>query len=89
MTRFVSDCPSWVVPFVVYFVPYFCLGLCSINHEVTLIIWTSTFEVIPCVVRVIATEKIVSSVRTYDQQMENLHSQLRYNQTGSQSSTIT
>ena len=80
---------SWVVPFEVYFVPYFCLGRCSINHLVTLIIWTSTFEFIPRVLLVIATVKIVSSVGKYDQQMENLHSQLRYDQTESQSSTIT
>lgn len=73
---------SWVVPFMVYFVPSFCnsLGRCSINHEVTVIIWTSMFEFIPCVVLVIATVKIVSSVRKYYQRMENLHSQLRYNE---------
>ena len=73
---------SWVVPLISFFVPSFCtsLGGCSINRKVTIITWTTMFEFIPCVVLILATVKIVSSVKKYYHEFANLQFQLRYNE---------
>lgn len=72
---------SWFVPLTAYFAPAFCTSLhgCSINLKVTVIIWTSMFEFIPCVLLLLVTVKIISTARKHCRQLVKLDSQLRYN----------
>lgn len=84
MTRRRADCLiafSWFVPLFTYFVPAFCTSLhaCSINFNITVIIWTSMFEFIPCVFLLLVTAKIVTTARKHCRQFAKLDSQLRYN----------
>ena len=73
---------SWLVPLLTYFVPSLCtsLGGCNIKTEVTVIIWTSMFEFVPCAVLLLFTVKIITTARKHYQQLANLDSQLRFNE---------
>lgn len=84
MTRRRAECLisfSWLVPLFTYFVPAFCTSLhgCSINFNITVVIWTSMFEFIPCVLLLLATVKIIRTARKHCRQFAKLDSQLRYN----------
>ena len=84
MTRRRAECMiafSWIVPFVTYFVPAFCTSLhgCSINFKITVGIWTSMFEFIPCVLLLLLTVKIIRTARKHCRHFAKLDSQLRYN----------
>jgi len=72
---------SWLVPFVTYFVPALCTSLhgCSINFNITVVIWTSMFEFIPCVLLLLLTVKIIRTARNHCRHFAKLDSQLRYN----------
>lgn len=72
---------SWCVPLFTYFIPALCTSLhgCSINLNVTVIVWTSMFEFIPCVLLVIVTVKIIVTARRHCRQLAKLDCQLRYN----------
>ena len=84
MTRRRAVClivSSWLVPFVTYFVPALCTSLhgCSINFNITVVIWTSMFEFIPCVLLLLVTVKIIRTARNHCRHFAKLDSQLRYN----------
>ena len=73
---------SWFVPLMAYFVPALCTSLhvCNINLKVTVVMWTTMFEFIPCVVLLLVTVKIAATARKHHQQLTRLDSQLRYNE---------
>lgn len=73
---------SWLVTLMAYFVPALCTTLsgCTINQKVTVVIWTSLFEFIPCVVLFLVTVKIILTTTKHHRQLSNLDSQLRYNE---------
>jgi len=73
---------SWLVPLLAYFVPALCTSLngCSINRKVTVVVWTTMFEFIPCVVLLLVTVKIITIARKHHQHFARIDSQLRYNQ---------
>ena len=72
---------SWLVPLLAYFVPSLCASLrgCSINFKLTVIIWTSMFEFIPCVVLLLVTVKILTTAKKHSREFTRLDSQLRFN----------
>lgn len=85
MTRRQADCLiaiSWSVPLFTFFVPSFCTSLngCHINFNITVIVWTSMFEFIPCVLLLLVTVKIIRTARKHCRQFAKLDSQLRYNE---------
>lgn len=73
---------SWLIPLVAYFVPSLCTSLsgCNINRKVTVVVWTSMFEFVPCVVLLLLTVKIITTARKHYQQLASLDSQLRFNE---------
>lgn len=84
MTRRRAECLiafSWLVPFVTYFVPAFCTTLlgCSLNFNITVVIWTSMFEFTPCVLLLLLTVKIIRTARKHCRHFAKLDNQLRYN----------
>ena len=72
---------SWLVPLMAYFVPALCTSLrgCSINLKATVVIWTTMFEFVPCVVLLFVTLKIAATARKHHQKLTRINSQLRYN----------
>ena len=85
MTRRRAECLiacSWFVPLFTFFVPSFCTSLhgCSINFNITIVIWTTMFEFIPCVLLLLVTVKIIRTARKHCRQFAKLDSQLRYNE---------
>ena len=73
---------SWLIPFTTYFIPGLCTSLhrCSINRNITVVIWTTIFEFIPCAVLLFITVKIISIARDHRQQLTRLDTQLRFNE---------
>ena len=73
---------SWLIPFTTYFIPGLCTSLhrCSINRNITVVIWTTMFEFIPCAVLLFITVKIISIARDHRQQTTRLDTQLRFNE---------
>lgn len=85
MTRRRANCLiaiSWSVPLFTFFVPSFCTSLhgCHINFNITVIVWTSMFEFIPCVLLLLVTVKIIRTARKHCRHFAKLDSQLRYNE---------
>lgn len=73
---------SWLIPFTTYFIPGLCTSLhrCSINRNITVVIWTTMFEFIPCAVLLFITVKIISIARDHRQQFTRLETQLQFNE---------
>ena len=73
---------SWLIPFTTYFIPGLCTSLhkCNINRNITVVIWTTMFEFIPCAVLLFITVKIISIARDHRQQSTRLETQLRFNE---------
>lgn len=73
---------SWLIPLTTYFIPGLCTSLhrCSINRSITVVIWTTMFEFIPCAVLLFITVKIISIARDHRQQSMRLDTQLRFNE---------
>ena len=72
---------AWVTPLVAFFIPALCssFGGFDINTEVSIIVWTSLFEFLPCVGLLLATAKITRTAKRHCQRTTRLDSQLRYN----------
>lgn len=52
---------AWMIPMVVYFIPAICvsLKLFSINFKISVVIWTTIFEFIPCTLLLFATMQVI------------------------------
>ncbi|KAJ7383303.1 hypothetical protein OS493_029268 [Desmophyllum pertusum] len=73
---------AWIIPLSIYFIPSVCasLDLFRINLTISVIIWTTIFEFIPCVVLLMATTQAVITSRKHYRRDTLLSSQIRYNQ---------
>ncbi|XP_022798471.1 adenosine receptor A2a-like [Stylophora pistillata] len=73
---------SWCAPLFSYFIPALCTSLhgCTINVNITVIVWTSMFEFVPCVLLLTATTKIIITARRHCRQLAKMNNQLQYNQ---------
>ncbi|KAJ7383301.1 hypothetical protein OS493_029266 [Desmophyllum pertusum] len=72
---------AWIIPLSIYFIPSVCasLNLFRINFKISVIIWTTIFEFIPCVVLLMATTQAVITSRKHYRRDALLNSQIRYN----------
>ena len=73
---------AWMIPLTVYFIPSVCasLDLFRLNFKISVIIWTTIFEFIPCTVLLLATIHAVITSRKHYRRDALLSSQIRYNQ---------
>lgn len=73
---------AWLIPTLAYFVPSVCISLqlFSVNLKVSVIVWTSIFEFIPCTALMIATTKVLIASRKHHRHDAQLESQIRFNQ---------
>ena len=73
---------AWLIPLSVYFIPSICvsLKLFRIDFKVSVIVWTTIFEFIPCTVLLLATAQAIITSRKHSRHDAQLKSQIRYNQ---------
>lgn len=73
---------AWIIPLSFYFIPSVCasLGLFRIDFKVSVIIWTTLFEFIPCLVLLLATMQTVITSQKHSRRDTLLNIQLRHNQ---------
>ena len=73
---------AWIIPLSLYFIPSVCasLGLFRINLKVSVIIWTTLFEFIPCLVLLLATMQTMITSQKHSRRDTQLNVQLRHNQ---------
>ena len=73
---------AWIIPLSFYFIPSVCasLGLFRIDFKVSVIIWTTMFEFIPCLVLLLATMQTVITSQKHSRRDTLLNMQLRHNQ---------
>ena len=73
---------SWCAPLFSYFVPALCTSLCgcTINVSITVVVWTSMFEFIPCVLLLTVTSKIIVTAKRHCRQLAKMNNQLQHNQ---------
>ena len=72
---------AWMIPLLTYFVPSVCasLGFFSIDFGISVIVWTTIFEFVPCTVLLLATTHAVVISRRHFRRDAQLNSQIRYN----------
>ncbi|XP_078361626.1 beta-2 adrenergic receptor-like [Oculina patagonica] len=72
---------AWIIPLSTYFIPSVCvsLGLFSINFGVSVIVWTTIFEFVPCILLSLATAHAVIISRRHCRRDAQLDLQIRYN----------
>ena len=72
---------AWIIPLSTYFIPAVCtsLGLFSMNFKISVFIWTTMFEFVPCVGLLLATIHAVVISRRHFRRDAQLNSQIRYN----------
>ena len=72
---------AWLIPIFVYFIPSICsrLSLFTINFKISVIVWTTIFEFIPCTVLLLATTHVLITSRRHHRQDAQLNSQIRFN----------
>ena len=58
---------AWMIPLIVYFIPAVCasLHLFRMNFKISVIIWTTIFEFIPCTMLLLATIQVVIIARKH------------------------
>ena len=73
---------AWIIPLSFYFIPSVCasLGLFHIDLKVSVIIWTTLFEFIPCLVLLLRTMQTVITSQKHSRRDTLLNIQLRHNQ---------
>ena len=73
---------AWITPLSFYFIPSVCasLGLFRIDLKVSVIIWTTLFEFIPCLVLLLRTMQTVMTSQKHSRRDTRLNIQLRHNQ---------
>lgn len=73
---------AWIIPLSVYFIPSICVsvGLFRVDFKVSVIIWSTLFEVIPCLVLLLATVQTLITSRKHSRRDRLLNTQLRHNQ---------
>ena len=72
---------AWLIPIFVYFIPSICstFNLFTINPKVSVIIWTTIFEFIPCTGLLLASTQVVITSRRHHRHDAQLNSQIRFN----------
>ena len=73
---------AWIIPLSIYFIPALSasLDLFRINIKVSVIMWTTIFEFVPCFWLSLATIHAVINSRRHFRREAELNSQIRYNQ---------
>ncbi|XP_078358732.1 melanocortin receptor 5-like [Oculina patagonica] len=73
---------AWIIPLSTYFIPAVCasLGLFSINFSVSVIVWATIFEFVPCILLSLATAHAVITSRRHFRRDAKLNMEIRYNQ---------
>ena len=72
---------AWLIPLSTYFLPAVCasVGLIYLDLRVSVIIWTTMFEFVPCVGLFLATTHAVLTSRKHCRRDAWLSSQIRFN----------
>ncbi len=72
---------AWIIPLSIYFIPSVSasLGLLRLDFRISVIVWTTIFEFLPCVGLLLATTHALKAWRRHYRRDAQLHSQLRYN----------
>lgn len=72
---------AWIIPLSLYFIPSVCvsLGLFRMDFRVSVIIWTTLFEFIPCLVLLLVTMQTVLISQKHNRRDTLLNTQLRHN----------
>ena len=78
----VATAAAWVIPLSLYFIPSVCVssGLFRMDFKVSVIIWTTLFEFIPCLVLLLATVQTLITSQKHSRRDTLLNTQLRHNQ---------
>ena len=73
---------AWIIPLSFYFIPSVCasLGFFRLDLKVSVIIWTTLFEFIPCLVLLLATMQTIITSQKHSRHDTLLNMQLRHNQ---------
>ena len=72
---------AWLIPLSTYFIPAVCssVGLIHLDLKLSVIIWTTMFEFVPCVGLFLATTQAVITSRKHCRRDAWLSSQIRFN----------
>ncbi|XP_078361614.1 octopamine receptor beta-2R-like [Oculina patagonica] len=72
---------AWIIPLSIYFIPSVSasLGLLRIDFGISVIVWTSIFEFVPCTGLLLATIHALTTSRKHCRRDAKLRTQLRYN----------
>ena len=72
---------AWMVPLSIFFIPSVCssLDVIRMDFKISVIIWTSIFEFVPCVLLLLASIHILITSQKHYRRDTLLNSQLRYN----------
>ena len=72
---------AWLIPLSTYFIPSVCVsvGLIRLDFRVSVIVWTTMFEFVPCVGLFLATIHAVKTSRKHCRRDAWLSSQKRFN----------
>ena len=72
---------AWLFPLSAYFIPSLCvsLNLFSINFKISVIVWTTIFEFVPCILLLVVTIQVLITSRRHNRHDAHLTSQIRYN----------
>lgn len=73
---------AWIIPLSLYFIPSTCVnvGLFRVDFKVSVIVWSTLFEVIPCLVLLLATVQTLIISWKHSRRDTLLNTQLRHNQ---------
>ena len=73
---------AWLIPLSVYFIPSICvsLNLFRMDFKVSVIVWTTIFEFIPCTVLLLATAQAIITSRKHTRHDAQITLQIHYNQ---------
>ncbi|CAH3042516.1 unnamed protein product [Porites lobata] len=78
----VAIATAWLFPISAYFIPSLCasLNLFGLNLKVSVVVWTTMFEFIPCTLLLVVTVQAVITSRRHNRHDAQLTSQIRFNQ---------
>ena len=72
---------AWMIPLSIYFIPsiFASLHVIRMDFKISVIIWTTIFEFVPCVLLLLASTHILITSHKHYRRDTLLNSQLRYN----------
>ena len=78
----VAIATAWLFPISAYFIPSLCasLNLFRLNLKVSVVVWSTMFEFIPCILLLVVTVQAVITSRRHSRHDAQLTSQIRFNQ---------